>query len=165
LFVIDVATREVRPLPRLGGAHEIAPCFSSDGTQLYFLADVDGVRDVYRMPASGGPAERLTHVATGVAGITDKSPALSVGPDRLVFSVFEKRGLELRAIPVSTPGTPPPAPDRQAALLPPAVAPAIAAAAEELATGCAPAPPQPFDVGRYRGNLGLTYVGPIGFGL
>src|SRR6185436_4661338 len=136
LFVLDVASKQVRALPRLPGATHIDPHYSTDGRWIYFLADPDGVSDVYRMPAAGGAAERLTRIATGVAGITDKSPALAVASDRLVFSVFDERALTLRTLPLDTAPTPAPAAeDRTAAVLPPAETPRQATLESLLARG------------------------------
>src|SRR4029079_12076525 len=59
LFVMDVASKRVHALPRLASGTQIDPHFSTDGRWIYFLADPDGVSDVYRMPAAGGAAERL----------------------------------------------------------------------------------------------------------
>src|SRR6185436_17213488 len=136
LFVMDVASKGLRALPRLAGGNQIDPHYSADGKWIYFLADPDGVSDVYRMPAAGGAAERLTRIATGVAGITDKSPALAVASDRLVFSVFDERALTLRTLPLDTAPSPAPAAgDRTAAVLPPAETARQAALESLLARG------------------------------
>jgi len=166
LFVLDLASKEKRALPRLAGGNQIDPHYSTDGKSIYFLADPDGVSDVYRMPAASGTAERLTRIATGVAGITDKSPALAVAADRLVFSVFDDRGLTLRTLPLDVAPTAAPAgEDRTAAVLPPAQTTRQATVEALLARGGQPAPPQQFDLSDYRPKLGLTYVGPVGVGL
>jgi hypothetical protein len=166
LFLLDVESRQVRALPQLPGASHIDPHYSPDGRWIYFLADPDGTSDVYRMPAAGGAAERLTRIATGVGGITDKSPALAVAADRLVFSVFNGRELSLRALPITATATPAPVEaDRSAAVLPPAESTRESTLGELLARGGQPAPPQEFELHEYRPNLGLTYVGPVGVGL
>ncbi len=167
LFVLDLATRAVRELPQLPGASQIDPHYSPDGRWVYFLADADGVSDVYRQPAGGGAAERLTHIATGVSGITDKSPALAVAADRLVFSVFDERALTLRALPLSglVAAPPPAASDRRAAVLPPVETLRRETLDEMLARGGQPAPPARFEVESYKPKLGLSYVGPVGVGL
>ncbi|HEV8238036.1 MAG TPA: BamA/TamA family outer membrane protein [Thermoanaerobaculia bacterium] len=166
LFVMDVASKQIHALPRLASGTQIDPHFSTDGQWIYFLADPDGVSDVYRMPAAGGAAERLTHIATGVAGITDKSPALAVASDRIVFSVFDERALTLRTLPLT--GAPSPAPtaaDRTAAVLPPAETARQATLESLLARGGQPAPAAEFPIQDYKSKLGLTYVAPIGVGL
>ena len=48
------------------------PAFSADGTALYFVSDRGGSPQVYRMPAQGGPAERVTF-----SGSYNISPKLS----------------------------------------------------------------------------------------
>ncbi len=166
LFVLDVASKQVRALPRLGSGSQIDPHYSADGRWIYFLADPDGVSDIYRMPAAGGAAERLTRIATGVAGITDKSPALTVSADRLVFSVFDGHTLSLRTLPLDVATTPAPAgDDRQAAVLPPAQTARQATVEALLARGGQPAPAQRFELREYKPKLGLTYVGPIAVGI
>ncbi|HEX7780402.1 MAG TPA: BamA/TamA family outer membrane protein, partial [Vicinamibacterales bacterium] len=75
------------------GKH-LSPAISADARTVTFIADPDGVSNVYRMPIDGGPILRLTSFVTGVAGITSTSPALSASPStgRLAFSVFEDDG-------------------------------------------------------------------------
>ena len=155
-------------LPRLGEARHIDPQYSPDGRWIYFLADPDGVSDVYRMPAGGGPAERLTRVATAVGGITDKSPALAVAGDRIVFSVFDGRNLTLRTLPAATaaPAAAPEPGGRLAAVLPPAEPRRESVVARYLAPGLGPEPPpERFELDDYRSNLRLSYVGPVAIGL
>jgi len=77
----------------LGGKH-LSPQISADGKTVTFLADPDGISNLYRMPIDGGPVTRVSSFLTGVAGITASSPALSIAPatGRLAFSVFEDDG-------------------------------------------------------------------------
>jgi len=147
------------------GVREIDPHMTADGRWIYFLADPDGVSDIYRVPAEGGTPERLTRVATGIGGITDKSPALALGADRVVFSVFDGRNLVLRSLPTSTPPSPPAGTDRQAAVLPPATSERQSSVEQFLARGGAPAAPREYPTGDYKPKMGLEYLGPIGFGL
>jgi hypothetical protein len=164
--VLDLESKQIRPLPALPGAAEIDPHYSTDGQWIYFLADPDGISDVYRMPAAGGPAERLTQVATGVGGITNTSPAITVASDRLIFSVFDERGLTLRTLPLTAAAAQAPSgEDRSAAVLPPAETPEQATAAERLARGGEAAPKREFELEEYRPKLAISYVGPVGVGL
>src|SRR5690606_29631083 len=93
LAYLDLATRAVRPIPGFLHGKHLSPQVTPDGRFVTFVADPDGVNNLYRMSIDGGPAERLSSVATGIAGITSTSPALSMAADgRLVFSVFEDDG-------------------------------------------------------------------------
>ncbi len=91
---LDLATRLVRPIPAFLRGKHLSPQVSSDGRQVTFIADPDGISNLYRIAIEGGPIERLSSVPTGVAGITTVSPALSSASatGRLVFSVFEADG-------------------------------------------------------------------------
>lgn len=100
LTLMDVATREIEELgDRLGG-RQIDPEFSPDGRSLYFIADPDGVSDVYRKDLTTGALYRVTEVATGVSGITERSEALSVSRDdgTLFFSVFHGGDQQVRRL-------------------------------------------------------------------
>jgi Tol biopolymer transport system component len=68
------------------------PQFTPDGRGLYFLADPDGFRDIFRLELESGQVQRVTRIATGVSGITGDSPALSVARETgtVVFSVFDE---------------------------------------------------------------------------
>jgi hypothetical protein len=94
LATMDVASREVRVLPGFAGARHINPNYAPDGRSLYFIADPDGFSDVYRLDLATGARSRVTRVSTGVAGITDLSPALSVArtTGRVSFTVFDRGG-------------------------------------------------------------------------
>jgi len=91
---LDLETRTVRPLSAFLRGKHLSPQVSADGRMVTFVAEPDGVSNLYRMPIDGGPIERLSSFLTGVAGITTSSPALSLAPasGRMVFSVFEDDG-------------------------------------------------------------------------
>lgn len=93
LALLEIETREVVPLPIFPRGKHIDPHFSADGRSVYFIADPDGVSDVFRHDVASGETVRLTRVPTGVSGITESSPALSVATDGTVaFSVLEDGG-------------------------------------------------------------------------
>ena len=94
LATIDVATGRISvfsPFPR--GKH-INPQYAPDGQSLFFISDQDGFADIYRLQIASGAVSRVTRLSTGVSGITDISPAMSVSPatGRMLFSVFEDQG-------------------------------------------------------------------------
>jgi Tol biopolymer transport system component len=100
LATIEVATRTIRLVPRMGEGKEVNPQFSPDGASLYFISDADGFSDVYRRALAGGSATRLTNVATGVSGFTALSPAISVARQTgdILVSVFDKQSFGIRTV-------------------------------------------------------------------
>ena len=96
LCTIDVATGQVREINAFRGAKHINPQWSPDGRSLYFIANPEGIPDLYKVDLAGGALTRLTALHTGIAGITDMSPALTVASRSgdIAFSVFEERQLQ-----------------------------------------------------------------------
>ena len=78
LATIEVATGVIRVLAIWPEAKHINPKWSPDGTGIYFIGNPEGVPDIYRYDVGSGGVTRVTHVLTGVAGITDMSPAMDV---------------------------------------------------------------------------------------
>jgi Tol biopolymer transport system component len=90
---LTLATREVTPVAAFLKGKHLSPQVSADGKTLTFIAEPDGISNLYRMGIDGGPIAQISAVATGVAGITTSSPALSMATDgRLALSVFEESG-------------------------------------------------------------------------
>ena len=89
LAVIDTETLEITVHRPFDGLHH-NPQFSPDGNQLYFISGHDGFKDLYRIDLPSDQVYRLTHLQTGVSGITAMSPAMSVAAQngRMMFSVF-----------------------------------------------------------------------------
>ena len=163
--LLDVASGTVSRLPGFDGARHINPQWSPDGGSLFFVADPGGISNVFRVELAGGPIAQVTDLYTGVSGITETSPALSVAQraGRLVYSVFRANGYEVYAIdsPQVLAGHPfkadsalahtgvlPPV-DRRNTLL------------VDLLKNSELGSPQEteFPVRPYRSGLGLTYVG------
>jgi Tol biopolymer transport system component len=93
LAAIDLATRAVRPIGAFLRGKHVSPHVTPDGGSVVFVADPDGVSNIYRVPIDGGPVEQISTVVTGVAGITSTSPTLSsASTGRLAFSLFEDDG-------------------------------------------------------------------------
>ena len=89
---LDLATRDVRPISGFLSGKHLSPQVSADGRTLTFIAEPDGVSNLYRMPIDGGPIVRLSSFPTGVAGITASSPALSLSPSTGRLRVQRVRG-------------------------------------------------------------------------
>jgi tricorn protease len=88
--IVFVAHDNLWSVPRTGGVasrlttdpgNDVLPRFSPDGKWIAFTGEYQGNRDVYLMPAAGGPARRLTFAS-------DVVPAapLRWGPDNMVVT-------------------------------------------------------------------------------
>jgi len=99
--IMDVASGRIRVLDGEPNVKHIDPQYSSDGKSLYYVSDRGGYTDIYRVVIETGETFRVTRAATGVSGVTASSPAISVarGNGRLVFSVFDKAGFRIGALP------------------------------------------------------------------
>ena len=80
---------------------QVNPQWTPDGKTIVFISDAAGAPNVYRVVASGGPAEQLTKVNTGVTGITDMSAAISLAAraDRMAITRFLDGGYDIHVLP------------------------------------------------------------------
>jgi hypothetical protein len=89
LAELDIATGKVTDIKVFDGANNLNPQYSSDGTQVYFLSNRDGFRNLYRYTLDGGKIEQMTDLFTGICGITEYSPALSLSDNNdVVYSYY-----------------------------------------------------------------------------
>ncbi len=134
-----IATKEVQPIQAFLTGKHLSPQVSADGRHVTFVAEPDGVSNLYRIGIDGGPVSRLTAFATGIAGIAASSPTLSIATttDRLVFSVFERDGHALYVLDeADVVAMVPPAPSsRSAAALTPEAAAGRPASLSNFVTG------------------------------
>jgi len=170
LAVVDLQTGQIRELNIFGPrVKHINPQFSPDGLYLYFISDVDGFSDIYRVGVATGELERITKVATAVSGITWSAPAMTVAQESgdIAFSVFDEfefhvfrltaAEVEARAESVSVTE---PGPGRN---LPPVVSQVpsrVATYLQDDETGLEP--PGTFavaDAKEYKSSLQLDYIG------
>lgn len=175
LAVIDVATGQIRLVEAFQRALHINPQWAPDGKSLYFIANPEGIPDIYRITLPEGQLSRVTAVDTGVAGITDMSPALAVASRSgdIAFSVFEDDNYNIYSLPAGTMGVAtvaPPAPTegtaQRAALLPP-----LRGTGSEI-TGYLMRPEEglpgastQFEERPYSSDLHLAYLGPPTLGV
>lgn len=89
LAVLETSTGKVSEINVFNGANNLNPQFSANSSQIYFLSNRDGFRNLYRYTIDGGKVEQLTDYFTGISGITEYSPALSVSNnDDIVYSYY-----------------------------------------------------------------------------
>ena len=169
ISTIDVESGVIRNLPLFPFTKHINPQYGPDGN-LYFIANPEGIPDIYRYRFSNGTIERVTYVQTGVAGITDLSPAMSVAlkTGDIAFSIYEDDNYNLYSIPrdviptqvaVVTPPTS--SAIARAALLPPyrATGSEITAYLQHPEQGLLPSTTT-FEHRPYANDLHLAYLGP-----
>jgi len=85
LAELDLATGKVTDIKLFNGANNLNPQYSSDGSQIYFLSNRDGFRNMYRYTPATGKVEQMTDLFTGISGITEYSPALSISTNNDVL--------------------------------------------------------------------------------
>ncbi len=167
IATIDISTGAVHELPLFDRAKHINPQWSPDGGSIYFIANPEGVPDIYRYTLAENRIQRITHVQTGVAGITDLSPALSVASRSgdIAFSLYEDDDYNIYTLPAGAsgqvitstvaPGVP------RAAVLPPArsTGSAITTYLSNPQEGLLPAN-SVFRTRGYKAGLHIAYIGP-----
>jgi Tol biopolymer transport system component len=109
LAMLDLATKKVINIPVFNGANNLNPQFSSDNQSIYFLSNRDGFRNLYRFNLNTSVLEQLTNYFTGISGITEFSPALSISRNNDVlysyyraqkYSIYNAKADEFKAVPV-----------------------------------------------------------------
>jgi len=175
LAVIDIATGQIREVSAFPGAKHINPQWAPDGGSIYFIANPEGIPDVYRITYPDGQLSRVTAVDSGIAGITDMSPALTVAArtGEIAFSMYEDDNYNLYTLPAGTTGTAvaatlPPAENTapRAALLPPlrGTGSEITGYLMRPEEGLPPASAT-FQERGYSSDLRLAYLGPPTLGV
>jgi Tol biopolymer transport system component len=175
LATIEVSSGTIREIEAFPGALHINPYFAPDGQSIYFIANPEGIPDVYRITVPGGQLSRVTAVDSGVAGITDMSPALTVAArtGEVAFSVYEDDNYNIYSLPAGTTGTaitagaaPADNAAPRAALLPPlrGTGSEITAYLMRPEEGL-PAASSQFTERDYSPNLHLSYLGPPTLGV
>ena len=100
LAIVEANSGRVQVLPAIAGAKHVSPQYASDGRSILFVSDRGGYSDLYRIDIESGALFQVTRAATGISGISEFSPALSIarGTGTAVFSVFEQGGLLLASM-------------------------------------------------------------------
>ena len=185
LALVDPVGGRLRPLPipaGFDGARMSNPQWSPDGRGLYFVSDAGGVADVFRLEVATGRVGRVTQVATGVSGLTERSPALSVAAatGELYFTTFDGSAYHVHALDAGalgelarqngapTSATEDAVADGALGVLPPLAAAGQGLVARYLAdplTGLIGPTADAPTVATYQPRLGLEGIGTPGIGL
>jgi Tol biopolymer transport system component len=91
LALVDPESGKIDRIPAFSGAKNINPQWSPDSRSLYFVSDQSGKSDIYRVDLSTNKVSQVTNLYTGVSGITEMSPAISVaqGTGQLAYSGYD----------------------------------------------------------------------------
>ncbi|MDP4223744.1 MAG: tolB protein precursor, partial [Bacteroidota bacterium] len=90
LAILDLKSKNVIRVNVFNDAYNMNPWFSNDDKLIYFLSDADGFRNLYRYDLGSRLVYRLTDYMTGITGITEFSPALSVakGENLIAYNYY-----------------------------------------------------------------------------
>ena len=92
LAELELATGVITNIKVFNGANNLNPQYSANNQYIYFLSDRDGFRNLYRYQTQTGTVAQMTRLFTGISGITEFSPALSVSAnDDIVYSYYRSQ--------------------------------------------------------------------------
>jgi WD40 repeat protein len=91
LGLLDPETGEIKELSGFKTGKNITPQWSADAKNLFFVADPDGISNIYRHDFETGKIYRITNLYTGVSGISSLSPAVSLAAKsgEVLYSVYD----------------------------------------------------------------------------
>jgi hypothetical protein len=104
--LIDPATGAIEQTRAFTSGKSLNPQWGPDGRTLYFLADRNGIPNLYSMPVDGTDIVQITNVVTGLSGITGTSPAVSVAwrAGVAAFSVYDQGNYDIYTRALTTTG-------------------------------------------------------------
>jgi len=88
--ILDIQTKKKEHPGILVGANNMNPQFSADDSEIFFVSDFDGFRDLYAYRFEDNKVFRMTKFFTGISGITKFSPAFTVNnvTGEIVYNYF-----------------------------------------------------------------------------
>ncbi|NRF38144.1 PD40 domain-containing protein [Pedobacter sp. LMG 31643] len=102
LTVYDIDSKSLTDIPVFPGANNLNAQFSGDSKRLFFLSNRDGFRNLYEYNLAENTAKQLTDYFTGISGVTEFSPAISVSRnDDIVYSYYRYQRYTLYNSPLS----------------------------------------------------------------
>jgi len=99
IAVLNLPDKSIKVFKFFPGSDNLNPVFSPQDTGIYFLSNNDGFRDLYVYKPNSLKVYKLTNLFTGVSGITELSPAVSVSSNtgKIAYSYYNKRKYEIYA--------------------------------------------------------------------
>ncbi len=172
LSIYDLETNNIEVLDFFPGADNMNPYFSPDGLSIYFVSNADGMRNLYEYIVPTGEINKMTKYFTGISGITQYAPAISVNPlngdiaythfRKGKYTIYKAHANDFPRFPVD-----PNEVDFTAAKLPPHKnLSKTAFTGQQYKRSVEDTPTDSFSVKPYEPKLGLTYISnSSGFGV
>ena len=92
LTIYNFESKALTNLPVFPGANNLNAQFSGDSQRIFFLSNRDGFRNLYEYNLSNSSLNQLTAYFTGISGITEYAPAISVSRnDEIVYSYYRSQ--------------------------------------------------------------------------
>ncbi|MCJ0743489.1 basic secretory protein-like protein [Pedobacter montanisoli] len=89
LSIYNIENKTLTDIPVFPGANNLNAQFSGDSKRIFFLSNRDGFRNLYEYHLETKKLRQLTDYFTGISGITEFSPAISVSRnDEIVYSYY-----------------------------------------------------------------------------
>nr|WP_317126188.1 basic secretory protein-like protein [Pedobacter metabolipauper] len=102
LTMFDIESGTLTDIPVFPGANNLNAQFSGDSKRLFFLSNRDGFRNLYEYDLVNNSVKQLTDYFTGISGITEFSPAISVSRnDDIIYSYYRSQRYTLYNSPLS----------------------------------------------------------------
>ncbi|WP_324288402.1 basic secretory protein-like protein [Pedobacter sp. SL55] len=102
LTIYDIETKRLSNVPVFAGANNLNAQFSGDSKRIFFLSNRDGFRNLYEYNLENKNLKQLTDYFTGISGITEFSPAITVSRnDDIIYSYYRYQRYTLYNSPYS----------------------------------------------------------------
>jgi hypothetical protein len=97
LALIDPESAKITKLPSFKGSKHINPQWTPDSKGIVFISDRNGISNVYKLDVMSEEIVQISNLYTGVSGITEESPALSMAKDsgRVAYCIYEENKYSL----------------------------------------------------------------------
>ncbi len=84
----ELSSAETKVFQTFEGAKNLNPVGIGDGDDILFLSDYDGRRNLYSLNSRTEKIHRLSNYPTGIMGMTEYSPALTVAKDTICYTML-----------------------------------------------------------------------------
>ncbi|WP_439181956.1 basic secretory protein-like protein [Carboxylicivirga taeanensis] len=88
LAKVSVENSQISYYSTFDGAKNLNPTATSNAEEVLFLSDRDGRRNLYLLNTTSSEIFQITHYPTGIIGLTDYSPALTIAADTLLYTML-----------------------------------------------------------------------------